>query len=153
MWCDNTDHNKRQCPELDEAVKKGLVKFVGEVGMKKISYPNNEEPIPFNKNKGGMKALAERRVGKRSVEASTSHAEANVYHLEEDKPEVGSMAFKRQLANKVCERIEWDVLVLISSIIVDVGVASEANVDDKQKEREIGGNREGRIRGGGTRLG
>ncbi|CAM6083453.1 unnamed protein product [Calypogeia fissa] len=133
MWCDSTDHNKRECPELDEAVKKGLVKFVREVGMKKIAYPDYEEPIPFNNNKDGMKALAERRARKRSVEASTSHLEANVYHLEADEPEVGSMAFKRQLADKVHEKTGLNILVLISSIIVEVSTAWEANVDDKPR--------------------
>ncbi|CAM6092803.1 unnamed protein product [Calypogeia fissa] len=101
MWCDNTEHSKQKCTEVDKAVKKGLVKFVREVGMKKIAFPDNDEQIPFNNNKGGMKALAERRVGKRSVEASTSHAEANVYNLEVDAPEAGSMTFKKQLADKV----------------------------------------------------
>ncbi|CAM6121402.1 unnamed protein product [Calypogeia fissa] len=101
MWCDSTVHNRRECPELDEAVKKGLVKFVGKVGMKKIAYPNNKEPIPFNNNKGGMKALAERRAGKRSVEASTSYEEVNVYNLEAEEPEVGLVTFKKQLADKV----------------------------------------------------
>ncbi|CAM6127397.1 unnamed protein product [Calypogeia fissa] len=143
MWCDNTEHARRECTnwctELDEAVKKGLIKFVGEVGMKKIAFPNNDEPIPLNNNKGGMKALAERRVGKRSVEASTSHVDANVYHLEADDPEVGSVTFKRQLADKIREKTGWDVPVLISSIIMEVDAAWEANMDDKWKDCEIEG--------------
>ncbi|CAM6122707.1 unnamed protein product [Calypogeia fissa] len=100
-----------------------------------------------------MKAFAERQVGKRSAKASTSHVQVNVYHLEVDEPEVGSMVFKRQLADKVRDRTGWDVLVLISSITMEVGAAWEANVDDKRKREKLEGNRKGRIRGGGTRLG
>ncbi|CAM6105452.1 unnamed protein product [Calypogeia fissa] len=134
MWCDSTAHTKRECTELDEAVKKGLVKFVGEVGMKKIAFPDNDEPIPFNNNIGGMKALAERRAGKRpAAEASTSQAEANDLEVE---PEFGSLAYKRQLVDKIWEKSGWDALMLLSSITVEVGVAWDANVDDKRKSGE-----------------
>ncbi|CAM6082167.1 unnamed protein product [Calypogeia fissa] len=133
MWCDNTTHTKRECFELDEAVKKGLVKFVGEVGMKKIAFPDNEEPIPFNNNKGGMKALAARRAGKRSVDEA--FANANIFHFEADPVEI-FLVFKKQLADKVREKTGWDVPVLISSITVEVGAACEANVDDKRKRDE-----------------
>ncbi|CAM6101892.1 unnamed protein product [Calypogeia fissa] len=138
MWCDNTAHTKRECAELDEAVKKGLVKFVGEVGMKKIAFPDNEEPILFNNNKGGMKALAERRAGKRPAEASTSQAEANMFHLEVE-PEFGSMEYKKQLADRIREKSGWDAPVLLSSITVEVGAAWDANVEDKRKSGEAEG--------------
>ncbi|CAM6097342.1 unnamed protein product [Calypogeia fissa] len=123
MWCDITTHTKRECSKLDEAVKKGLVKFVGEVGMKKIVFPDNDDPIPFNNNKGGMNALAERRAGKRSAdEASSSFADANVFHFEAD-PVESLLVFKKQLVDKVREKTGWDVPVLISSITMEVGVA------------------------------
>ncbi|CAM6094455.1 unnamed protein product [Calypogeia fissa] len=138
MWCDSTAHTKRECTELDEAVKKGLVKFVGEVGMKKIAFPDNEEPIPFNHNKGGMKALAERRAGKRPAEASTSQAEANVFYSEVE-PKFGSIAYKKQLADRIREKSGWDAPVLFSSITMEVGAAWDANVDDKRKSGKAEG--------------
>ncbi|CAM6097340.1 unnamed protein product [Calypogeia fissa] len=140
MWCDITTHTKRECSELDEVVKKGLVKFVGEVGMKKIAFPDNDEPIPFNNNKGGMKALAERRASKRSADEASScfadaSADANVFHFEAD-PMESLLVFKKQLADKVREKTGWDVPVLISSITVEVDAAWKANVDDKRKGDE-----------------
>lgn len=80
MWCDSEDHEKRECPDLKEAVTNGLIKFTGEAGAKKISYVDNDEPIPFNTNRGGMKALAEKRSGKR-VDVGTFHADASVYSI------------------------------------------------------------------------
>ncbi|CAM6089384.1 unnamed protein product [Calypogeia fissa] len=114
--------------------------------MKKIAFPDNEEPIPFNNNKGGMKALAEKQAGKRSAEASTSHAKANVFHMEAAEPEVGSWEFKKRLADKVREKTEWESPMLISSITVEVGAAWEANVDDKRKSDGTKGRKEKRRR-------
>ncbi|CAM6128800.1 unnamed protein product [Calypogeia fissa] len=82
--------------------------------MKKIAFPDNDEPIPFNNNKGGMKALVERRAGKRSVDkASTSFADANVFHFEAD-PMESLLVFKKHLADKVGEE-ELQETNLVSS--------------------------------------
>ncbi|CAM6082587.1 unnamed protein product [Calypogeia fissa] len=62
MWCDSEDHTKRECQELTDAARSKLVKFVGEPGMKKITYYDTEEPISLNTNRGGMKALVEKRI-------------------------------------------------------------------------------------------
>ncbi|CAM6082360.1 unnamed protein product [Calypogeia fissa] len=37
-WCDSEDHTKQECQELIDAARSKLVKFVGEPGMKKITY-------------------------------------------------------------------------------------------------------------------
>ncbi|CAM6114259.1 unnamed protein product [Calypogeia fissa] len=79
-----------------------------------------------------MKALAERRAGKRSVKASTSQVEANVFHLEVE-PKFGSMAYKKQLADRIQEKSGWDAPVFFVSIIVEVGAAWDANIEDKRK--------------------
>ncbi|CAM6104224.1 unnamed protein product [Calypogeia fissa] len=101
MWCDSEDHTKRECQELADAVRSKLVKFVGEPGMKKIAYYDTEELIPLNTNKGGMKALVEKRI-KEQEDASAAFAEANVYSLEGQRQEEGlSEAQKKRLAEEV----------------------------------------------------
>ncbi|CAM6106409.1 unnamed protein product [Calypogeia fissa] len=54
MWCDSKDHDKRDCQDLSEALKKQWVKFSGELGRKKIVYYDSGEAVPLNNGKGGM---------------------------------------------------------------------------------------------------
>ncbi|CAM6088503.1 unnamed protein product [Calypogeia fissa] len=103
MWCDSEDHTKQECQKLTDATRSKLVKFIGEPGMKKIAYYDTEEPIPLNTNKGGMKALVEKRI-KEQEDASVAFAEANVYSLEGQRQEEGlSEAQKKRFSRKRCD--------------------------------------------------
>ncbi|CAM6120884.1 unnamed protein product [Calypogeia fissa] len=108
-------------------MKKGLVKFVGEVGMKKIAYLDNKEPIPFNNNKGGMKALAKRWAGRRSVEASTSHVEAIVFHLE-----------AKELEARACSKCEVEMLGIEGPMRAFLDSNSKVNLMSKEVYEEGG---------------
>ncbi|CAM6082481.1 unnamed protein product [Calypogeia fissa] len=88
MWCDSEDHTKQECQELIDVARSKLVKFVGEPDMKKIAYYDTEEPIPLNTNRGGMKALVEKRI-KEQEDASGVFAKENVYSLGGQRQEEG----------------------------------------------------------------
>ncbi|CAM6082456.1 unnamed protein product [Calypogeia fissa] len=145
MWCDSEDHTKRECQELTEAARSKLIKFVGEPGMKKIPYYDTEEPIPLNTNRGGMKALVEKRI-KEQEDASAAFAEANVYSLGGQRMEEGfSEAQNKQLAEEMRQRTGWDDPVFISSITARVSAFWDTQVHanrrtkpdyNKSKEKE-----------------
>ncbi|CAM6097671.1 unnamed protein product [Calypogeia fissa] len=158
MWCDSEDHTKRECQELTEAARSKMIKFVGEPGMNKIAYYDTEEPIPLNTNRGGMKALVEKRI-KEQEGASAAFAEANVYSLGGQQMEEGlSEAQKKRLAEEMRQRTGWDDPLFISPITAGVSDFWDTQVHanrrtkpdyNKNQKREDG---EAARKEGGSRL-
>src|SRR5438552_2806461 len=56
IWCDSTDHTKRQCTELTIAAQKGLIRYNLE---NRIVNGSTGQEIPQMFNRGGMKKLFE----------------------------------------------------------------------------------------------
>ncbi|CAM6090583.1 unnamed protein product [Calypogeia fissa] len=134
MWCDSEDHTKRECQELMEAARSKMIKFVGELGMKKIAYYDTEEPIPLN-TRGGMKALVEKRI-KEQEDVSAAFAEANVYSLGGQQMEEGlSEAQKKRLAEEMQQRTGWDDPVFISPITAGVSAFWDTQVHASQRTK------------------
>ena len=130
MYCDQSGHLKRDCVDLQEAVSKALVKYVGEPGKRKIAFPNGEV-VPFNNGKGGMKALVEQRAknvqGTQSGQSSVS--EAHVYNVKLENSDSASACEKRRLADLVRSKSGWNDPVFISNITVKVGAKWDAEVE------------------------
>jgi hypothetical protein len=80
IWCDSTNHARKDCMELTNALRKSVVKYVGEVGNKKLAFTDTKL-IPPNYNRGGMKILLVKYLGKRDVDTSVTEFEINVYNL------------------------------------------------------------------------
>jgi hypothetical protein len=78
IWCDSTSHARKDCVELADALRRALVKYVGEMGSKKLAFADTEELIPPNYNRGGMKVLLEKHLSKRQVDSSIAEFETNV---------------------------------------------------------------------------
>jgi hypothetical protein len=134
MWCDSPDHTKRECEELSTALSNKWVKFVGEVGMKKIAYYDTGESVPLNNNKGGMKVLVEKHLREKGVEMRATTFEPNVFNLTrvEEQRDLGEST-KKRLAEEVRRKSGWDAPVLITSITAEVGATWEAKIEDKRK--------------------
>ena len=135
MWCDSKDHTKRDCPELSEALQKRLVKFVGEPGSKKLAYGDTEESIPLNYNRGGMKALLEKHLGKREIDAAAASFETNVFNLtgESRSSRALDTVQKKRLAEQIWRKSGWNEPVVITAITAEVGAAWDAMIEDKKK--------------------
>ncbi len=135
IWCDEKDHVRRDCPGLTEALQKQLVKFVGEPGSKKLAYEDTGEPIPLNYNRGGMKVLLEKHLGKKGVESAAVSFESNVYNLTSEKTSSNALdtVQKKRLAEQVRRRSGWDDPVVITAITAEVGAVWDAMIDDKRK--------------------
>ena len=54
IWCDSTDHVKRQCPELPIALQKGLIRYNNENRI--VSALTGQEILPMY-GRGGMQVL------------------------------------------------------------------------------------------------
>jgi hypothetical protein len=140
IWCDSTNHARKDCVELTDALRRSVVKYVGEVGNKKLVFADTEELIPPNYNKGGMKVLLEKHLGKRGVDTSIAEFETNVYNLvgerqiSIDQDEVQ----KKRLAEQVRRKSGWNDPVVITAITAEVGAAWEAKIEDKRKGDSIG---------------
>jgi hypothetical protein len=81
IWCDSTNHARKNCVELTDALCRSVVKYVGKVGNKKLAFADTEELIPPNYNRGGMKILLEKHLGKRDVDTCVMEFETNVCRL------------------------------------------------------------------------
>ena len=135
MWCDSKDHTKRDCPELSEALQKRLVKFVGEPGSKKLAYGDTEDSIPLNYNRGGMKALLEKHLSKREIDAAAASFETNVFNLigESKSSRALDTVQKKRLAEQIRRKSGWNEPVVITAITAEVGAAWDAMIEDKRK--------------------
>jgi hypothetical protein len=85
ICCDSTSHVRKDCVELTEALRKALIRYVGEVGSKKLAFADIKELIPPNYNRGGMKVLLEKHLRKRQVDTSAAEFETNMYNLVGEK--------------------------------------------------------------------
>ncbi|CAM6115577.1 unnamed protein product [Calypogeia fissa] len=132
MWCDSKDHDKRDCQDLSEALKKQWVKFSGEPGRKKIVYYDSGEAVPLNNGKGGMKALVEKRLGEEEVQMAAAAFEPWVFSLER-KGNAMDEAAKERFVACIRSQTKWDVPVLITPITADVGATWDVKVEDKRK--------------------
>jgi hypothetical protein len=81
IWCDSTNHARKDCEELTDALRRSVVKYIEEVGNKKLAFADTKELIPPNYNRGGMKILLEKHLGKTDVDTSVTEFETNVYKL------------------------------------------------------------------------
>jgi hypothetical protein len=81
IWCDSTNHARKDCVELTDALRRSVVKYVREVSNKKLAFADMEDLIPPNYNRGGMKILLEKHRGKRDVDTSVTEFETNIYNL------------------------------------------------------------------------
>ena len=131
MWCDSKDHRRNDCTELSAALRNRLVKFVGEQGQKKLAYYNTEEVIPLNNNRGGMRALVEKKLAQGDSAATT--IELNVAATNCFLGKVLDDAGKKKLADHIRQQTGWNDPVLIAPITAEVGATWEARVDDKRK--------------------
>ncbi|CAM6097345.1 unnamed protein product [Calypogeia fissa] len=80
--------------------------------------------------------LVEQKSQPQAVAAPDYKGQSPTQSWPSEEPELNSIEFKKRLADRVCKETGWDVLVLISSIIVEVGAAWDARVDEKQKDGE-----------------
>ena len=135
IWCDDKDHARKDCSELSEALQKRLVKFVGEPGSKKLAYGDTEELIPLNYNRGGMKVLLEKHLGKREIDAAAASFETNVYNLSSENRSLKALdtVQKKRLAEQIRRKSGWDDPVVITAITAEVGAAWDAMLEDKRK--------------------
>jgi hypothetical protein len=133
MWCDSKDHRRNDCAELSAALKNRLVKYVGEVGQKKLAFYNTEELIPLNNNRGGMRVLVERKLSKEGASAATTIEEPNVFAAACVSEKMLDDVGKKRLANYIRQQTGWDAPVWIAPITAEVGATWEARVEDKRK--------------------
>lgn len=136
MWCDSKDHQKRECVELSEALRHEKVKYVGEPGMKKLSYFDTGEAIPLNGDNGGMKVLVEKHLRETEVKMVSVAYDPEVYTLglEPTKPLDTSEVEKKRLAAFIRQQTGWDDPVLITPYAVKIASSWEVQVEDKRRE-------------------
>jgi hypothetical protein len=140
IWCDSTSHARKDCVELTEALRKALVRYVGEVGSKKLAFADTEELIPPNYNRGGMKVLLEKHLSKRQVDSSAAEFETNVYNLVGEKQISKDLdeVQKKRLAEQIRRKSGWNDPVVITAITAEAGAAWEAKIEDKRKSDSLG---------------
>jgi hypothetical protein len=140
IWCDSTNHARKDCVELMDALRRSVVKYVGEVDNKKLAFVDTEELIPPNYNRGGMKILLEKHLGKKDVDTCVTEFETNVYNLVGEKQISIDLdeVQKKRLAEQVRQKSGWNDPVVITTIIAEVGAAWEAKIEDKRKEDSSG---------------
>jgi hypothetical protein len=134
MWCDSKDHDKRNCQDLTEALKKQWVKYSGEPGKRKIAYYDSGEAVPLNNGNGGMKALVEKHMTEGEVQMAAAAFEPWVFSLEStnNQHKMDEVA-KKKFAAELRGQTRWDVPVLITPITAEVGAAWDVKIEDKRK--------------------
>lgn len=141
MWCDSNEHDKRNCQDLFEALKKQWVKYTGEPGKRKIAYYDSGEAVPLNNGKGGMKALVEKRFGEGEVQMAAAAFEPWVFSLEGKgntiaQPCKMNEVAKEKFATHIRSQTKWNVPVLITPITAEVGATWDVKVEDKRKSAQ-----------------
>jgi hypothetical protein len=111
------------------------VKFVGEPWSKKLAYGDTEESIPLNYNRGGMKALLEKHLGKREIDAAAASFETNVFNLsgESRSSKALDTVQKKRLAEQIRKKSRWNEPIVITAITAEVEAAWDAMIEDKRK--------------------
>ena len=69
IWCDNTEHDRRDCDEHKEALPRDLIYYEGN----RIHSMDSRRPFRPNFRKGGMKKVLEEEITAKSNYATTAH--------------------------------------------------------------------------------
>ena len=67
MWCDNFDHSRRECTDLQDTIHKNVFYLDGNM----IHWSETRKPVRVNFGRGGLKKIIE--------EEDVRHAEAMHY--------------------------------------------------------------------------
>ncbi|CAM6096662.1 unnamed protein product [Calypogeia fissa] len=121
MWCDSKEHSKRDYQDLREALDGQHVKYVGELGKRRLAHFDTGEEIHVNFGRGGMKALVDRRreLGKVRVGMAGYRPFTLVSEREERERDMREEGLCEEIAGRryaefVRRQSGWDVPVLIA---------------------------------------
>ena len=68
IWCDSTEHDRRDCDEHKEALRRDLIYYEGN----RIHSMDSQKPLRPNFRKGGMKKVLEEELTARSNYMTTA---------------------------------------------------------------------------------
>ena len=133
LWCDSKEHQRRDCKELNEALRLHHVKFVEG----KIAYYDSGEIVPMNVARGGMKVLVEQKMREKVAKVATTYCDPNVFCFQVSQQSFSIEHFddieKKRIAAMVRKKSGWEDPVLVNSITAQVGAAWNASIDDKRR--------------------
>ena len=68
IWCDNTEHDWRDCDKHKEALRRDLIYYEGN----QIHLMDSRKPLRPNFQKGGMKKVLEEEIAAKSNYVTTA---------------------------------------------------------------------------------
>ena len=93
-----------------------------------MAYGDTKESIPLNYNRGGIKALLEKHLGKRKIDAAAASFKTNMFNLtgESRRSRALDTVQKKRLAEQIWRKSRWNEPLVIIAITAEVGAAWNA---------------------------
>ena len=148
IWCDSTEHERRDCREYEDAVRQNIIYFQNG----KIHSTFNNQPLNPNWRNGGMKKVIEDARAAQGIQQSSYYATSAIIRVDEGRNGSGfwTDAMNRVEKQKVCmEDLErgkkevmeitgWNdpVIPLTALIQLSDCQAHEVLVDEKRRRME-----------------
>jgi hypothetical protein len=133
LWCENKEHEQRDCKELSEALRLHHVKFVEG----KTTYYNFGEAVQMNVARGGMKVLVEQKMREKVAKMTPTYYNPNVFCFHVNQQSLSIEHFddveKKRIAAMVRKKSGWEDPILVNSITAQVEAAWNASMDDKRR--------------------